>query len=111
MKKICAALAGIVFCTSAYAFPLIGYCKPDKGIKVQYKVEKPDKDGKSDINFTNHSDCSARIKITYKSNLGYNVTATTFVKPKDKGSATIPIKDKAPDKNIVSIEIDTKTCN
>jgi hypothetical protein len=111
MKKVCVTLMGIMICASAYAFPLIGYCKPDKGIKVQYKVEKPDKDGKSEIAFNNFSDCTAKIKIVYKSNLGHNVAATTFVKPKDKNVAVIPIKDKAPDKNIVSIEIDSKTCN
>jgi hypothetical protein len=112
MKKICITIAGIAFCASAHAFPLIGYCKPDKGIKVQYKVEKA-KDGKSEINFTNHSDCGAKLKIAYKSTTkGYdgNSNATFFVKAKDKGSTTIPVKDNAPDKSIVSIEVEEKSC-
>jgi hypothetical protein len=113
MKKICVALAGIMFSIAANAFPLIGYCKPDKDIKVQYKVEKANKDGKSTINFTNHSDCSAKIKIVYKSvTKGYdgNSNATTFVKAKDKSSTDVPVKDNAPDKSIVSIEVVEKNC-
>jgi hypothetical protein len=112
MKKFYAAIAGIVLCASAHAFPLIGYCKPDKGIKVQYKVEKA-KDGKSEINFTNHSDCGAKLKIVYKSiTKGYdgNSNATFFVKAKDKASTAVPVKDNAPDKSIVSIEVEEKNC-